>query len=140
MTSNMKTFKAISPRTSSERRRSRASKSLIAPLVELLENRQLLATAIMGPTNIPAPYWTPTDSNLFDAQNGPMANLGPEIVSIYQSYATGIAASNASGNSASAAVSASVADGLAAQFPTIQFQNGLVGMDIKSLGGISTSS
>ena len=27
---------------------------------------------------IPAPLWTPTSTNLFDAQNGPMANLGSD--------------------------------------------------------------
>ena len=31
----------------------------------------------------PAPLWTPTDTNLLDAQNGPMANLGVSTVDVY---------------------------------------------------------
>ena len=39
-----------------------------------LEIRRLLSG---GPT------WKPTDTNLLDAQNGPMANLGPDVVKVY---------------------------------------------------------
>ena len=87
-----------------------------------------------GPATILAPLWKPTDNDLFDAQNGPMANLGTDLVSIYQSSVIG-------GNAADGgAVNAAVASGdsaaqLSAQFPQVEFQNGLVGMEVKSLGG-----
>ncbi len=88
------------------------------PMIEFLENRRLLTGG--GPTSIPAPYWTPTDTNLFDAQNGPMANLGTALVTIYKAYVT-------SGGDTS---------GLAAQFPNVYFnQSGMVGVQLKSLGG-----
>ena len=35
------------------------------------------------------PLWTPTSTNLLDAQNGPMANLGVELVNIYAAYTQG---------------------------------------------------
>ena len=41
------------------------------PRIEFLESRRLLSSG----TN-PAGHWVATDTNLFDAQNGPMANLG----------------------------------------------------------------
>ena len=88
------------------------------PIAEYLESRQLLSGGATYATAIPAPLWQPMNTNVFDAQNGPMANLGTNLVSIYQSYATGTAASR-----------------LASQFPTVEFDDGLVGMDIKSLGG-----
>ena len=68
---------------------------------------------------IPAPLWTPTDTNLLDAQNGPMANLGTEAVGIYKAYL------DSGGNTSQ----------LAAEFPTIEFQNGMVGVDGEESGG-----
>ena len=47
--------------------------------MEALEQRRLLAS---NPT-VP---WHPTSGNLADAQNGPMANLGGDLVQIYQDY------------------------------------------------------
>jgi large repetitive protein len=136
MKSIMKKSDVSIPRPTSERkRRLRPSRKLVGLIVEFLEDRHLLAVAVMGPSNIPAPYWTPTDSNLYDAQNGPMANLGPDFVSIYQAYETGLASSTPSVTSTPAAVSTRVADGLAARFPSIQFNDGLVGIDVNSLGG-----
>ncbi len=55
------------------------------PRIEFLEKRQLLSgTAPVSPT--PPPIWTPTNNNLFDAQNGPMANLGANTVGVYSAY------------------------------------------------------
>ncbi len=65
------------------------------------------------------PVWTPTSTNLLDAQNGPMANLGVQLVDIYGAYTKG---GDSSAN-------------LAAEFPQVEFQNGLVGLQLKSLGG-----
>ncbi|MFI5457180.1 MAG: Ig-like domain-containing protein [Isosphaerales bacterium] len=89
------------------------------PSIEFLEARQLLSGTTSTSTTIPAPLWTPTDTNLFDAQNGPMANLGVGVVGVYQAYV------QSGGNTSQ----------LAAEFPTIEFQNGLVGVSVKSLGG-----
>ncbi len=50
----------------------RRRQSILA--MEPLENRRLLTGG--GGTGT-APTWKPTDANLADAQNGPMANLGP---------------------------------------------------------------
>ncbi len=87
------------------------------PSIEFLEQRQLLT----GNTNVlPAPLWTPSDpGNLLDAQNGPMANLGAGTVDIYAAYLKN------GGNTSQ----------LAAEFPSVEFENGLVGLNVKSLGG-----
>jgi hypothetical protein len=90
-----------------------------SPRLELLENRLLLTGGGGSSTTVPGPVWTPTDTNLFDAQNGPMANLGTALVSIYQSFV------QSGGNTAQ----------LDTQFPQVEFQNGLVGVLVKSLGG-----
>ncbi len=85
------------------------------PRVEFLEKRQLLTSA-----ELPAPLWTPSDpTNLLDAQNGPMANLGVGTVGVYAAYV------DSGGNTTQ----------LAAEFPTVYFENGLVGLQVKSLGG-----
>ncbi len=88
------------------------------PRIESLEERRLL-TGGGGSSGVPAPLWTPTSTNLFDAQNGPMANLGVGLVNIYKAYVQG-------GDSAAA---------LQSQFPEDEFQNGMVGLQLKSLGG-----
>ncbi len=88
------------------------------PSVEFLETRRLLTTT-MGPNAIPAPLWTPTSTNLYDTEYGPMANLGTDLISVYKSFYT------SGGNTAQ----------LAGQFPLIYFQNGMVGVQVKSLGG-----
>ena len=67
---------------------------------------------------LPSPLWTPSNpANLLDAQNGPMANLGVGTVNIYAAYVK-VATSQ-----------------LATEFPTIEFQNGMVDLQVKSLGG-----
>ncbi len=85
--------------------------------IEFLEDRRLLTGG--GSTAIPAPLWTATSTNLLDAQHGPMANLGAQAVDVYASYVE-------SGGKISQ---------LAAEFPGIEFQNGMVGLQLKSLGG-----
>ena len=67
-----------------------------------------------------------------------MANLGTTLVSIYQSYSTGLAKAAVAGSQSSA--SAAVADQLAAKFPTIEFQNGMVGLSSRAWGVTSASS
>jgi hypothetical protein len=86
--------------------------------IEALESRRLL-TGGGGASGTLAPLWTPTSTNLLDAQNGPMANLGVQIVDIYKAYVDG------NGNTAA----------LASEFPGVEFQNGEVGVQLKSLGG-----
>ena len=53
------------------------------PDLEPLENRRLLSSAPV--TGVTTP-WHPTTTNLLDAQHGPLANLGPEVVSAYSQY------------------------------------------------------
>jgi hypothetical protein len=101
------------------------------PSPEFLESRQLLSGNVTTSTALPAPLWAPTDTNVFDAQNGPMANFGTTLVSIYQSYSTDSTPDGVAGSQPQTSASPD----LAAQFPTVEFQDGLVGMDIKSLGG-----
>ena len=54
------------------------------PRIESLEERRLLSGGGDGPSA--RRIWTPTSTNLFDAQNGPMANLGVGIVNVYEAY------------------------------------------------------
>jgi large repetitive protein len=89
------------------------------PSLEILEPRRLLSGGTNNSTTTPGPYWTPTSTNLFNAQDGPMANLGTEPVSIYQAYI------QSGGNTSE----------LPSQFPDVMFQNGMVGMNLKSLNG-----
>ncbi|HZW35120.1 MAG TPA: S8 family serine peptidase, partial [Isosphaeraceae bacterium] len=86
------------------------------PKVEILEDRLVLSGS---DATLPTPLWHPTSTNLFDAQNGPMANLGVGTVQIYQAFV------QSQGNAAA----------LAAEFPSVEFSNGLVGLQVKSLGG-----
>jgi hypothetical protein len=86
------------------------------PNLELLESRRMLSQ--MGPPvqPSPVPVYTPTDTNLFDAQHGPMATLGVSLVNIYQAFIQ-------SGGNTSL---------LTTQFPTVSFQNGMVGVQLKT--------
>src|SRR5271165_2452740 len=78
------------PEESSRRRNEKTPKRKGHPRIEFLEDRRLLSGGGNTDTAIPAPLWTPTDTNLFDVHNGPMANLGGQLISIYQSYVDGV--------------------------------------------------
>ena len=68
-----------SKRRDGEPRRRRAGR----PSLEHLESRRLLAGGTgSGPT------WHPTTQNPYDVQNGPLANLGKDLISVYQEFAT----------------------------------------------------
>ena len=109
----MESFKAFGRNLGPDGRKGRKNpKRNGLPRVEFLEERRLLTSA-------PAPLWTPTDTNLFDAQHGPMANLGTSLVSVYQTFV------DSNGNTSN----------LASDYPLDEFQNGLVGVQVKSLGG-----
>ena len=107
------------PEERSRRRSRKSPKRSGLPRIEFLEDRRLLSGGNNTSNPIPAPVWHPTDTNLFDAQNGPMANLGVGLVNIYQAFVQ-------SGGQTSQ---------LATQFPNIQFSGGMVGLQVKSLGG-----
>jgi hypothetical protein len=64
----------------------RRRQSVVA--MEWLENRRLLT----GGNPTAPPTWLPTNGNLLDAQNGPMANLGTDVVKAYGEYLSYVAA------------------------------------------------
>jgi hypothetical protein len=110
----------LRPEKSLRRRNSKNPKRSGRPTIEFLEARTLLTGGNGGgSTSIPAPLWHPSNTNLFDAQNGPMANLGSDVVGIYKAYVQ-------SGGQTSQ---------LASEFPKIEIQSGMVGLQLKSLGG-----
>ena len=117
----MGSFKRNGQSQGPNRRRNKSNTKRHGFLVELepLESRRLLTGGgtVGGSTATAA--WTPTSTNLFDAQNGPMANLGVQLVDIYKAYV------DSNGNTA----------GLQSQFPEIEFQNGEVGLQVKMLSG-----
>ena len=85
MTIIMKNFRESGRSAGSGRRRQlRNPRRNALPIAEYLESRQLLSGGATYATAIPAPLWQPMNTNVFDAQNGPMANLGTNLVSIYQ--------------------------------------------------------
>ncbi len=110
----MGSFRSKGRKTGSNRRRKASPAWQSAPNLEALEARRLLS----GPSSL-TPLWTPTSTNLLDAQHGPMADLGVQLVNIYAAYTQG----------------GTTAANLPAEFPEVQFQNGLVGVQVKSLGG-----
>jgi large repetitive protein len=114
----MGSFKRNGQSQGPNRRRNKSNAKRHAFLVGLepLESRRLLSGTVGESTT---PLWTPTSTNLFNAQNGPMANLGVQLVNVYQAYVDG------NGNTSS----------LQAEFPTVEFQNGEVGLQVKMLGG-----
>ncbi|MFO0954056.1 MAG: S8 family serine peptidase [Isosphaeraceae bacterium] len=71
--------------------------------LESLESRQLLDS---GGGSTFVPLWKPTSTDIRDARNGPMANMGSNLISVYQTLQqTGSAAQ------------------VAAKFPAFQFKN-----------------
>ncbi len=88
--------------------------------MERLESRRLLA--FLGSA---APTWTPTSTNLADAQNGPLAKGGQDLVHIYQEF---IAPSNP------AWVNGSFRPTESSQ---IEFKGNDVGVDISVFGTVA---
>ncbi len=78
-----------------------------SPHIESLEDRVLLSTT-----------WHPTNSNLADPVHGPMANEGVALINVYQAFLKN------GGNTTT----------LATQFPYLEFNNGMVGVDLKATG------
>jgi large repetitive protein len=87
--------------------------------LELLEERCML-TGGGGSLNGP-PTWHPTNSNLSDALNGPMANAGTDLINIYSEYQAFV--SNHIGGEFNPA-----------QSNIIFFQGNDVGIDIRGFG------
>ncbi len=113
----MGSFKGYGRHEGPKRRRNhRNPKREGLPSIEFLEARQLLTG---DSSQIPAPLWRPTDTNLYDVQNGPMANMGQELISVYKAFI------QSGGNTSS----------LATEFPEVEFNNGMIGTQVKSLGG-----
>ena len=108
------------PEEPSRRRSQKTPKRKGLPRIEFLEDRRLLSGGGGTDTTIPAPFWTPTSTNLFDAQNGPMANLGVGSSStIYQAYV------QSGGNTSQ----------LASRIPADRVQQRAGRVQVKSLGG-----
>jgi large repetitive protein len=107
------------PEEPSRRRSQKTPKRQGLPRIEFLEDRRLLSGSTGPNPTIPAPLWTPTSTDLFDGQNGPMANLGVAVVNVYKAYVQ-------SGGHTSQ---------LSTEFPMLQFNGALVGLEVKSLGG-----
>ena len=84
--------------------------------IESLESRRLLSG---GGTPLPAPYWTPTSSDISNVQSGPMANLGQDLIGVYESYLSHQGQTSQ----------------LPGQFPTLRFQGTSVLIAVNSLGG-----
>ncbi len=114
----MGSFKRNGQSQGPNRRRDKSNAKRHGFLVSLepLEARRLLSGNVGDSST---PLWVPTDTNLFDAQNGPMANLGVGLVDVYKAYVDG------GGNTAA----------LPSEFPQTEFQNGEVGIQLKMLGG-----
>jgi hypothetical protein len=83
------------------------------PRLELLEERRLLSN---GPT------WHPTTTNLADVQNGPMANLGGQLISLYETFRGGETDPRA----------------LAHSFPLMQFQGDSVDVGLTAWTDFAT--
>ena len=84
------------------------------PRLEWLEGRVLLSGGGGG-----NPVWKPTSTNLADVQNGPMANMGQELIDVYQTFLN-------SGGDVSQ---------LPAKFPLLQFKGNSVLVGVNSGGG-----
>src|SRR5437764_1045862 len=94
------------PKRSRDQKQARRRNSL---RLEWLENRLLLS----GGGN---PYYLPTTTNVSDVEHGPMANMGSDLINVYESSL------NAHGN----------ASGLPAKFPLLKFQNNSVMIGLNS--------
>ena len=86
------------------------------PDLEGLEQRRLLSGTPGSGTS-----WHPTTTNLLDAENGPMANLGQIVVSAYSQYSKYISAGS-QGTFTSPLTS------------RVQFQGNSIGLDVRGTG------
>ena len=78
----MGSFKADGREQGPNRRRDKKNaKRRGFPRLEWLEGRTLLSGGGGG-----NPVWKPTSTNLADVQNGPMANMGSELINVYQTF------------------------------------------------------
>ena len=102
----MGSFKANGREQSTRvRRNSKLARRRDRLKLEWLEERVMLSDV-----------WHPTSTNLADVQNGPMANVGGQLISLYEAFEKG---SNSSGS-------------LAKQFPLDQFNGNSVLVDLTS--------
>ncbi len=98
-----------------------------APRLEFLEDRTMLAAGVVTNTiTQPPTQWKPTDNNLADWQNGPMANEGQDLVNIYQEY------QQYTTNPGGGAFQSKYAD-------LIEFQGNSVGVDVNTWGNFTTA-
>ncbi len=111
----MGSFKANGGEQGPNRRRAqKQAKRRNSPRLESLENRLLLTGGDGG-----NPVWKPSSTNLADVQNGPMANLGGDLIKVYETYI------HSGGN----------ASKLPAEFPLLQFKGSNVFIGVNDGGG-----
>ncbi len=77
--------------------------------LEWLEERTLLSTLV---------HWQPSSSNLADVQHGPMANLGQQLIGVYESFV------NSDGQTSQ----------LASQYPNLSFNGAMVQAGFQEYG------
>ncbi len=80
------------------------------------------SSAITGST---APAFTPTDSNVADAQNGPLAKAGQDLIGIYQQYQSFVAGGGTAANFTSTG-------------SHVEVSGGNVGVDLNASGNLAT--
>ncbi len=109
------------------RRKTRPRRRVRTPRLERLEDRTMLDVG--GGANIvtQAPeQWKPTNTNLADWQNGPMANEGQDLVQLYQQYLS------YEQKPTTSTFTSPFAD-------LIQFNGAEVGVDVRTYGNFSTA-
>src|SRR5271157_245500 len=105
----MRSFKANGREQGSNgRRNKKQARRQSFRWLEPLESRTLLSVG--------NPYYTPTTTNLADAEHGPMANLGADLVNIYETYEN----------------SGATAAALAAKYPAYEFNGSSVMIGLNS--------
>jgi len=106
----MRSFKANGREQGSrERRTTKLARRRGLLKLEWLEERVLLSTLVRG---------QPTSTNLADVQNGPMANLGQQMIGVYESFV------NAQGQTCQ----------LPSQFPYFSFQGDMIQAEFQEYG------
>jgi hypothetical protein len=113
----MGSFNASGSDKGPDRRRGKQKARRGFPRLEWLEGRLLLASS---PTAGGNPIWKPTNNNIADVQNGPMANLGGQLITVYQHYMAGKNTLQ-----------------LQKDFPNLQFKDGAVLVGLTTGGDIS---